>query len=159
MVETWSLLCEQSSRSDGIGAHLATLLRTEGFMDHSWALVCTEHAYDAVIWKDFDVTILYRPTQCNGRHISDCGTSNEWHNVQKLLSEEDHRRIRSVWRPTQGTYNDFWNYQWQKHGTCISTLAPTCPNQTDVKASIVHYMTRTMELFSQFDTYQVSMNK
>ena len=34
--------------------------------------------------------------------------------------------MKTYWLPDRGAPESFWEHEWNKHGTCINTLAPSC---------------------------------
>jgi ribonuclease T2 len=56
--------------------------------------------------------------------------------------------------PYSGPNSRLWGHEYNKHGTCINTLAPTCYGP-DYRAGIevIDYFTRAAALFRTLDTY------
>lgn len=63
--------------------------------------------------------------------------------------------METYWKDYNGDDESFWEHEWNKHGTCISTLEPTCyeggykPTQ-----EVVDYFARTVDLFMGLPTYK-----
>jgi ribonuclease T2 len=62
--------------------------------------------------------------------------------------------MSEYWVPDRGTAEHFWQHEWNKHGTCISTLAPSCYDSYVPGAELVDFMGRAVELFKNLDTYE-----
>lgn len=61
--------------------------------------------------------------------------------------------MRILWKDYQGDDESLWAHEWAKHGTCISTLKPTCYENYTAQQEVVDYFTRTTSLFQTLDTY------
>jgi ribonuclease T2 len=62
--------------------------------------------------------------------------------------------MEKYWLPNGGTLEHFWQHEWNKHGTCVNTLAPGCYGDDYTSGDeVVDFFTRTVELFKGLDTY------
>ncbi len=62
--------------------------------------------------------------------------------------------MNRFWIASRGSNAHFWVHEWNKHGTCINTLAESCYG--DAYASgveVVDYFVRATALFRMLDTY------
>jgi ribonuclease T2 len=67
--------------------------------------------------------------------------------------------MNTYWLPDQGTTEHFWEHEWNKHGTCINTLAPSCYGPAYTPGlEVVDFFARTVELFKTLDTYTALAN-
>lgn len=67
--------------------------------------------------------------------------------------------MNTYWLPNSGTTESFWEHEWNKHGTCINTLAPSCYGETYTPGmEAVDFFTRTVGLFKTLDTYTALAN-
>lgn len=57
----------------------------------------------------------------------------------------------------QGNDESFWEHEWGKHGTCISTLEPSCYTNYQPQEEVADYFQQIVNLFQQLPTYQVSL--
>lgn len=63
--------------------------------------------------------------------------------------------MNEYWLPNRGSAENFWEHEWNKHGTCINTLAPSCYGDAYTPGmELVDFFTRTVELFKSLDTYK-----
>jgi ribonuclease T2 len=59
------------------------------------------------------------------------------------------------WLPNYGAPERFWQHEWNKHGTCVNTLAPSCYGDSyKVGDEVVDFFTRAVEVFQGLDTYK-----
>ena len=59
------------------------------------------------------------------------------------------------WKDYQGNDESFWEHEWDKHGTCISTLEPSCYNGYTGQAEVVDYFDIAVEMFRRLDSFTV----
>ncbi|KAK0121757.1 ribonuclease T2-like [Cadophora gregata] len=74
--------------------------------------------------------------------------------------------MQTYWLPNRGSADSFWEHEWNKHGTCINTLSPSCYTSPSSSSSseftsesyksgdeVVDFFTRAVSLFRSLDTY------
>ncbi|KAL8958242.1 MAG: hypothetical protein Q9193_004660, partial [Seirophora villosa] len=61
--------------------------------------------------------------------------------------------MNTYWKDYKGDDEDFWEHEWDKHGTCISTLEPTCYTNYTPQEEVVAYFQKTVDLFKTLDSY------
>jgi ribonuclease T2 len=64
--------------------------------------------------------------------------------------------MNKYWKDYQGNDESFWEHEWAKHGTCISTLEPSCYNGYTGQEEVVDYFEKAVSLFQGLDSYKVS---
>jgi ribonuclease T2 len=63
--------------------------------------------------------------------------------------------MRSFWKDYQGHDENLWKHEWNKHGTCISTLETKCFRNYTQQQDVLAYFEKTVELFKSLDSYKV----
>lgn len=63
--------------------------------------------------------------------------------------------MQTYWKSNDGTDESFWEHEWNKHGTCISTLDTDCYTNYEAQEEVVDFFKTTVKLFKTLDTYQV----
>ena len=54
---------------------------------------------------------------------------------------------------TNGTAADLWAHEWNKHGTCLSTIQPSCYDDYMPGQDIVDYFRATIQLSRSLPTF------
>ncbi len=62
--------------------------------------------------------------------------------------------MNKFWVDYQGNNEGFWEHEWNKHGTRISTLYPKCYDGYQPQEEVVDYFQRTVDLFKSLDSYK-----
>lgn len=60
------------------------------------------------------------------------------------------------WKDSGGDDESFWSHEWDKHGTCISTLEPSCYNDYTANQEVADFFQKTVDLFQGLNSYTVS---
>lgn len=113
------------------------------------------------------------PDTCSGGYDSDCDPSRNSNNIASVLRTSTHPKAASTldtmnqyWLALNGNDAQLWSHEWNKHGTCVSTLAPKCYSSTIkgergeevedyVKGEdIVDFFTTTVDLWKQYNVFQ-----
>lgn len=61
----------------------------------------------------------------------------------------------TYWLSLDGRDNHLWSHEWNKHGTCISTLEPTCYADENPDLAVLDYFVHATSLFQTLDTFSV----
>lgn len=61
--------------------------------------------------------------------------------------------MEEYWQSNSGTPETFWEHEWDKHGTCISTLDPDCYTNYQTGQEVVDFASKVVELFKSLPTY------
>ena len=118
------------------------------------------------------------PDLCNGGFDAFCDSSRSHSDIkdvlQRALNSEDDANggkemvnqlldfMSTYWLSYDGNDEHLWAHEWNKHGTCISTLEPNCyppptPALSDSKhhhhLDVLDYFLHTTSLFRTLDTY------
>jgi ribonuclease T2 len=66
--------------------------------------------------------------------------------------------MKTYWKDYQGNDESFWEHEWDKHGTCISTLEPKCYTGYTKQAEVADYFQIATDLFKGLDSYTILAN-
>ncbi|KAF5352766.1 hypothetical protein D9756_005891 [Leucocoprinus leucothites] len=98
------------------------------------------------------------PDNCDGTFEENCDTSRAYTNIASLLSAQGASSTLSYmqthWVDINGQNEQFWEHEWSTHGTCMSTLEPSClPGSSPKGAEAVAFFQTVVKLFQTLPTY------
>ncbi|KAJ7897195.1 ribonuclease T2 [Mycena olivaceomarginata] len=99
------------------------------------------------------------PDHCDGTFDSTCDASRAYTGLSSLLSAQGASDtldfMNTYWKDINGDDESFWEHEWSKHGTCMSTLDVKClPSGSPKGAEAVAFFNTVVRLFKQLPTYQ-----
>ena len=99
------------------------------------------------LWPDF----------CDGTFPQYCDESRQYTNISCILESYGKTDLlnymNTYWKDYQGQDQTFWEHEWGKHGTCYSTLKPTCYTDYTPQEEVADFFQQTVDLFKGLDTY------
>ena len=100
----------------------------------------------------------HRPDECNGSYQQFCDETRQYKNITQILQHFNRYDLLNYmavyWKDYQGQDESFWEHEWGKHGTCISTFDTACYTDYVPTQEVVDYFEKTLQLFSVLDTYK-----
>ncbi|KAG7911382.1 hypothetical protein KL906_000703 [Ogataea polymorpha] len=94
------------------------------------------------------------PDNCDGTYNQFCDSSLQISNAEEVLTsfgeEQLLERMREVWNND----NNLWVHEFNKHGTCLSTIKPSCYQNFETGKEVVDYFRKAVELFEGLPTYR-----
>ncbi|KAI9253582.1 base non specific RNase Rh [Sporodiniella umbellata] len=99
------------------------------------------------------------PDTCEGRYAprNGCDRSRMTNSISSIIRSQNgtlYNRMNVFWPSNNRNNNWFWSHEWNKHGTCVSTLRPTCYGPSYVKyQEIIEYFNKVNDLRDQYDVY------
>ena len=101
--------------------------------------------------------MMHRPDHCDGTFDSNCDASRAYTNITAILSSAGQTDLLSYmntyWISDTGTNEAFWEHEWGKHGTCISTLEPDCYTGYTPQEEVVDFFNEVVTLFKSLPSY------
>ncbi|KAG6008161.1 hypothetical protein E4U21_004919 [Claviceps maximensis] len=98
------------------------------------------------------------PDNCDGSYPARCDASRAYTDIENILSSagasDTLEYMKDFWKDSNGDDDTFWQHEWGKHGTCISSLNPMCYNDYQSEEEAVDFFTKTVELFKLLPTYK-----
>ncbi|KAF9975063.1 ribonuclease T2-like, partial [Mortierella antarctica] len=98
------------------------------------------------------------PSHCNGSEVKErCDRDRELDDVENRLKQSDFfKDMKKYWPsflpiPQQPNNKKFWKHEWNKHGTCVTTLDTDCGY--DVDQGLYAYFNTTLALRKQYNIY------
>ena len=99
----------------------------------------------------------YRPDRCDGTYEASCDASRAYTNISAIINSFGKTDLLSYmstyWKDYQGNDETFWQHEWAKHGTCISTLEPDCYTNHKATEEVVDYFQKAVDLFKALPSY------
>jgi ribonuclease T2 len=100
-----------------------------------------------------------RPNHCDGSFDQNCDRSRHYTNISAILEaagQEELLDLMSIyWKDYRGRDEYLWQHEWNKHGTCVSTLETKCYPDYTPQQEVVDYFNKTVDLFQTLPTYDV----
>ncbi|KAF8129424.1 ribonuclease T2-like protein [Mycena galopus ATCC 62051] len=100
------------------------------------------------------------PDHCDLTFSENCDPSRAYTDISGLLTAQGAADtltfMNTYWKndPADGTDEEFWEHEWETHGTCYSTLNPTClPAASPKGAEAVAFFITVTKLFQTLPTY------
>ncbi|EAW07190.1 T2 family ribonuclease [Aspergillus clavatus NRRL 1] len=98
------------------------------------------------------------PDNCDGTYEQFCDTSREYSNITDILQAQGRTALLSdmntYWKDYKGNDETFWEHEWNKHGTCVNTIEPTCYTDYTPQQEVGDFFQKAMDLFKTLDTYK-----
>ncbi|TVY93185.1 Ribonuclease Trv [Lachnellula willkommii] len=97
------------------------------------------------------------PNNCDGSYSESCDSSRAYTDIKSLLKAAGKTSVLdymdSYWLSDDEGNEAFWDHEWATHGTCISTLDPSCYSDYTTGEEAVDFFTRVVALFKTLPTY------
>lgn len=106
--------------------------------------------------------LTFRPDRCDGSYASYCDSTRQYTNITAILKYYGATALlnymTTYWPSNSGTAESFWEHEWGKHGTCISTLEKKCYPGYQAGSEVVDFFNTTVNLFKTLDSYSVCLS-
>ncbi|KAI0085048.1 ribonuclease T2-like protein [Irpex rosettiformis] len=97
------------------------------------------------------------PDHCDGTYDLFCASGREVQNITEILKSKGENRLLEwmgeYWKDNTGNDESFWEHEFNKHATCISTLEPQCIRNYQPGDDVVIFIKRTISLFQLLPTH------
>ncbi|KAI0695632.1 ribonuclease T2 [Cytidiella melzeri] len=98
------------------------------------------------------------PDHCDGTFSENCDSSRDYTDIAGLLTAQGASDtlafMQEYWVDIDGDNEEFWEHEWSTHGTCYSTLEPSClPSGSAKGAEAVAFFQTVVNLFKTLPTY------
>ncbi|KFY41671.1 hypothetical protein V494_02869 [Pseudogymnoascus sp. VKM F-4513 (FW-928)] len=98
------------------------------------------------------------PDRCDGTYDANCDPSREYTNITEIIKSFGKTDLLTYmdtnWKDYQGDDETFWEHEWGKHGTCISTLDTTCYADYKPQMEVIDFFEKTVELNKGLNSYK-----
>lgn len=100
------------------------------------------------------------PNNCDGSYNQNCDSSRAYKDITTLLKNAGQSALvtymDTYWQSNDESGEAFWEHEWATHGTCYSTLEPSCYTDYSTGDEAVDFFVATVGLFKTLPTYEVS---
>jgi ribonuclease T2 len=88
---------------------------------------------------------------------SGCDPTRAYRNIDQIvkLDQDLYQDMNKYWPSKFGNNSAFWEYEWGKHGTCLSTIEPRCHHDYRKYDDMMNYFRIVMSLYKQHNIYEV----
>ncbi|KAI0876263.1 ribonuclease t2 [Hypoxylon argillaceum] len=96
------------------------------------------------------------PDNCDGTYQQYCDLNRQYTNITAILKEKAPctlKTMQTYWKDYEGEDETFWEHEFGKHGTCISTLNPECYASYQATDEVPDYFNQAVALFKTLPTY------
>ncbi|KAL1991374.1 hypothetical protein VTN49DRAFT_5366 [Thermomyces lanuginosus] len=99
------------------------------------------------------------PDHCDGSFDEFCDSSREYSNISLILVDAGRSDLldymQTYWKDYQGDDASLWSHEWNKHGTCVSTLETQCYDNYVSQQEVVDYFDVAVEVFKSRPSYDI----
>lgn len=110
--------------------------------------------------EEFTIHGLW-PDNCDGSYGQYCDPSLEITNPGQIVKQFDeglYEEMTKIWKDESGNDESLWYHEYNKHGTCYSTLKPECYGHDTVdpndREDVYDYYKTTVNLHKQYTTFE-----
>lgn len=98
------------------------------------------------------------PDHCNGGFDQFCDSKRKYSNISLILVDAGRgdllEYMSEYWKDFHFDDQNLWQHEWNKHGTCVSTLETHCYEDYLPQQEVVDYFDRTVEVFKTLPSYE-----
>ncbi|KAF3350403.1 hypothetical protein VD0002_g2119 [Verticillium dahliae] len=97
------------------------------------------------------------PENCDGTYEQFCAPEREYTNITAILAAASPCSLKymdTFWKDQNGNDESFWEHEFNKHGTCMNTLEPTCYPGYTPGQEVVDYVKKTIQVFKTLPSYE-----
>ncbi|OJJ51599.1 hypothetical protein ASPZODRAFT_127698 [Penicilliopsis zonata CBS 506.65] len=102
------------------------------------------------------------PDHCDGGFDQYCDSKRQYSNISLILIDAGRGDLLDYmgkfWKDFRGDDNSLYEHEWNKHGTCISTLETKCYSDYLPQEEVVDYFNKTVEIFEKLPSYEFLAN-
>ncbi|GAB7356360.1 hypothetical protein MBLNU459_g7147t1 [Dothideomycetes sp. NU459] len=98
------------------------------------------------------------PDKCDGSYEANCDDSRAYPNITAILESFGATDLldtmTTYWKDYKGNDESLWMHEWSKHGTCVSTLDPSCYPSYKSAEEAVDYFRSAVTVYQSRPTYE-----
>ncbi|RAO64456.1 uncharacterized protein BHQ10_000468 [Talaromyces amestolkiae] len=98
------------------------------------------------------------PDHCDGGFDEYCDSHRRYSNISLILVDGGRSDLldymSEYWKDFRGDDANLWEHEWNKHGTCISTLETKCYSDYVPQEEVVDYFDKAVNLFKALPSHE-----
>ncbi|KAJ5861668.1 uncharacterized protein N7529_008978 [Penicillium soppii] len=102
------------------------------------------------------------PDHCAGGFDQFCDSKRKYSNISLILVDSGRgdllEYMSEYWKDFRGDDSNLWQHEWNKHGTCVSTLETHCYEEYLPQQEVVDYFDKTVEVFKELPSHEFLAN-
>ncbi|KAJ5095373.1 hypothetical protein NUU61_004729 [Penicillium alfredii] len=102
------------------------------------------------------------PDHCGGGFDQFCDSNRRYSNISLILVDSGRGDLldymSEYWKDFRGDDPNLWQHEWNKHGTCVSTLETQCYEDYIPQQEVVDYFDKTVEVFKTVPSFEFLAN-
>ncbi|CAG7918529.1 unnamed protein product [Penicillium olsonii] len=102
------------------------------------------------------------PDHCAGGFDQFCDSKRRYSNISLILVDSGRgdllEYMSEYWKDFRGDDSNLWQHEWNKHGTCVSTLETHCYDDYLPQQEVVDYFDKTVEVFRELPSHEFLAN-
>jgi ribonuclease T2 len=99
------------------------------------------------------------PNNCDGSYgpSDGCDDDRNYDNMAQIVAQDRalESQMNEYWSSYKGDNPAFWSHEWNKHGTCLSTVEPKCYTNYQTGMEVRDYFKQALALRKQFNLYKI----
>ncbi|KAI8817581.1 ribonuclease T2-like protein [Fimicolochytrium jonesii] len=131
---------------------------------------CANETLNSLPKNEFTIHGLW-PDYCDGTYNTSplgCDPARAYHDVSERIAANTVEKgfvekLKKVWKGADGSYEWMWSHEWTKHGTCMSTINPTCFSKevqaANSSADVLTYFHTTYKLRERYEMGKILRKK
>lgn len=128
--------------------------------DDSWTIHGLWYVHPSAYLRGINrPTNFHRPDHCDGGFDEYCDSHRRYSNISLILVDGGRSDLldymSEYWKDFRGDDANLWEHEWNKHGTCISTLETKCYSDYVPQEEVVDYFDKAVDLFKRLPSYKV----
>jgi len=94
------------------------------------------------------------PNTCSNGRVNGCDPKRQYGDIASTMKEAGLlNEMNLKWPSFKGDNNAFWVHEWGKHGTCVTTLNPSCFSEYKPRQEVAAYFRKVLELQTTYDVF------
>lgn len=97
------------------------------------------------------------PNLCYNNYLQFCDDSLEVSKVREIVGKFDPQLVKDLdkyWKNINGNDDSLWEHEFNKHGTCVNTIKPSCYVDYKPYKNVYDYFKVAMNLYKTLPTFQ-----